>query len=112
MARRDDVLGQSGMGQVESAMRVSEYSGSLRRADLKSRMAHPFNQSRRGWAGRNAQKIFLDHFQFVAKAEPIARPDPGIESAPRMRFSKTCLPSRLPTLAACFGSGVFNSKLQ
>src|SRR5207249_8656285 len=29
-----------------------------------------------------------------------------------MRFSKTCLPSRLPTLAAGFGTGVFNSKLK
>jgi hypothetical protein len=62
MACGDDVLRQSRARQVEGAVRIGKDSSSLRRCDLKRRVAEPFNQNRSGTRRGNPQKSALNDF--------------------------------------------------
>jgi hypothetical protein len=73
MAGGDDVLWQSGTGQVEGAVRVGKNSSSLGRGDLKGRVAHPFHFNRCRSSGRNPQEWTLYDLQFVTEAENAGR---------------------------------------
>ena len=69
----NDVLRQSGMGQIESAVGIGENPSSLGRRDLKGGVAHPFHCNRRWRRGRDPEEISLDHLQLVAKTKRSAR---------------------------------------
>ena len=73
MAGGDNVLWQSGTGQVEGAVRIGKDSSSFGRGDLKGRVAHPFHFNRCGSSRRNPQELTLYDFQFVTEAEDAGR---------------------------------------
>ena len=73
MAGGDDVLRQSGAGQVEGAVRIGKDSSSLGRGDLKGRVAHPFHFNWRRSSGRNPHESALYDFQLVAETEDAGR---------------------------------------
>jgi hypothetical protein len=73
MAGGDNVLGQSGMGQIECAVRIGKDPGSFGRCDLEGGVAEPFDQNRSGTSDGHPQKSTLYDFQIMAKAEEAGR---------------------------------------
>ena len=73
VAGGDDMLRQRGAGQIEGAMRIGEDSRSLRRGNLKSRVAQPLDQDRRRIARRHPHEAALYDLELMAKREDAPR---------------------------------------
>jgi hypothetical protein len=73
VAGGDDMLRQRRARQIERAVRIGEDSRSLRRGDLKSRVAQPLDQDRGRSARRHPHEATLRDVEFVTKREDARR---------------------------------------